>query len=253
MHASESRPHFVTPRWALAQRRRAKFCSGCANCTRARYPSPFPSPFQQSTCHSPRSLPQCNALKTKAPQSIPPVRLPFAALVTSVQCAEDERAHTASSVHEPESPNRPCASKHGRWHRASVRLCVVAAIGNLWPQKLTSAQCAEDGRPRTVSSVHEPESRYRRGASKPMRQQQSIKLGMQLFVVWFLLLVFGSTFWTGEKVDFKWSLKLRFSLISPQSASRSCLWSLLEECQVTGPKCSSKMIFSNLCTFATQK
>ena len=102
------------------------------------------------------------------PQSIPPLHLPFAALVTAVQCAEHGRAHTSSSAHEPESRNRPCASKPGRSHNAGVRALL---LGVSVPALVTSAQCAVDGRPRTVASVHETESRHRPFLSTPTHAQ----------------------------------------------------------------------------------
>ena len=47
-------------------------------------------------------------------------------------------------------------------------------------------------------------------------------------------------------------LKLRFALILPQNATRSCSWSLVEVCQVAGREDSCKMICSNLCNFAAK-
>jgi hypothetical protein len=65
------------------------------------------------------------------------------------------------------------------------------------------------------------------------------------------LLYYG--FDRGHPLDFRWSLKLRFGLILPQNATRSCSWSLLEECQVTALNSSGKMICSNSCNSGTQK
>ena len=57
----------------------------------------------------------------------------------------------------------------------------------------------------------------------------------------------------GHPLDFRWSLKLRFALILPQNATRSCSWSLVEACQVAGREDFCKMICSNLCYFATEE
>jgi len=111
-------------------------------------------------------------LVTPVHSPTPFAKLPFAALVTAVQCAEHGRAHTSSSAHEPESRNRPCASKPGRSHNAGVRALLLGKFWCFCPRaRYLRAQCAVDGRPRTISSVHETESRHRPFLSTPTHAQ----------------------------------------------------------------------------------
>ena len=122
--------------------RRAKFCCGCANFTHAGYPSPFP----HSICHLPRSLPQCNALNT------------------------DVRTHLRQRM-SPSLGTVHARPSLGARTAPACGLCCLVSFGVSVPALVTSAQCAVDGRPRTVASVHETESRHRPFLSTPTHAQ----------------------------------------------------------------------------------